>query len=88
VQKPIHQHFELVKKLFHGALEQPTDSRLAWLVQACVGDPELVAEVLQLIEIDALSPDAQLTPVTELVDTQILVEKIEALRKSKRSFKA
>ena len=42
-----------VQSLFHEAAERPAGERRAYLEAACPGDPELVAEVLGLLEEDA-----------------------------------
>ena len=39
-------------ELFHQALEQPEAERLAWIENACVGDPELKSELLSLLASD------------------------------------
>jgi hypothetical protein len=46
------QGWERVERIFHQALEQPPDTRNAWLKSACAGDPEVHAEVASLLESD------------------------------------
>jgi eukaryotic-like serine/threonine-protein kinase len=41
-----------VEEIFHQALEQPTVERDEFLAQACANDPELLSEVLSLLESD------------------------------------
>ena len=46
------QSWERVEQIFHQALEQPPDTREAWLAAACAGDPDLHAEVASLLDSD------------------------------------
>jgi len=50
-------HWDRLQALFEGALEQPESDRDAWLESACEGDPELLAEVRQLLAADATTRD-------------------------------
>ena len=50
---PGAQRWGRVEEIFHLALEQPPETRDAWLDQACAGHPELRAEVASLLASDA-----------------------------------
>jgi tetratricopeptide (TPR) repeat protein len=49
---PGPQRWGRVEEIFHRALEQPPESRDAWLDQTCEGDAELRAEVASLLDSD------------------------------------
>ncbi|MCA9238456.1 MAG: serine/threonine protein kinase, partial [Planctomycetales bacterium] len=42
-------------QVFEAALETPAADRLAWIQQACRGDPDLIAEVTSLLQAHAIS---------------------------------
>ena len=60
-------------QLFDDALDQPADTRDAWLAHACAGDAELLAQVQAMLAADAggtknvLEPDLVNSIVTLIV---------------------
>ncbi len=83
MQTNIKTRYQRVKQLFFAALENPAASRLAWLLEVCAEDAELLAEVWSLIVLDQQVPDYELRPATESLEIQVLVDKIDALAKQK-----
>jgi len=46
-----------LEQLFHAALEQPGQDRRAFVERACRDDPELLARLLRMLELDGDGPD-------------------------------
>jgi eukaryotic-like serine/threonine-protein kinase len=58
--------WEEIKRLFHGALEQPAERRAAWLLGQTPDSPEVCAEVERLLEAHHAAGSFIETPVTDL----------------------
>jgi eukaryotic-like serine/threonine-protein kinase len=58
--------WEEVKRLFHGALEQPAERRAAWLAQQSSDGPEIRAEVERLLEAHDAAGSFIEAPITDL----------------------
>jgi eukaryotic-like serine/threonine-protein kinase len=58
--------WEEIKRLFHGALEQPADGRTAWLAEQSPDAPEIRAEVARLLEAHDAAGSFIETPLTDL----------------------
>jgi eukaryotic-like serine/threonine-protein kinase len=58
--------WEEIKRLFHGALEQPAEGRAAWLAEQSPDGPEIRAEVERLLEAHHAAGSFIETPLTDL----------------------
>jgi tetratricopeptide (TPR) repeat protein len=54
-KRPEQARWKQVEDIFCRALEQPAESVRQWLEEACAGDPELISEVVSLLESDRVA---------------------------------
>ena len=60
------QQWERAKEIFDAALTQPQAERSGFVMHACSDDPDLIAEVLELLEADAQAGSFLDTPIVDL----------------------